>query len=532
MCTDGFGVGHKAVVRLAGYICDRPEAEVIADAPNQTCFHCFRKQEDNWKPGLRQEDGRRYAQDIVRDVEQAKKQGTWSERDGQPGRSGDPEKHGQFWCPETLKARPSCKVHLQECCDALRISPQTFHFNAFHELPFFDVYQQLFYESMHGGALGIWVHLLRAVLYSLKKHLQWWTDQQGKSIITAAQWDGVLNRIQSRLSSVGEHCKALSISPYLSEVGTRMDGQNDQPGKTSAGIRAGEQNILMLSFVYCLPGVIAPELDIINDYYHRQIGSREACLELRQKQADEAQAKLQQRRAQPRPRVRRAPVSCVSWEDSDDEDDTDDDASHCPGLSYPRCKESWLLELQRPEDPTDNLISILFEYAEINNEMRASRTDDERLESLTMRIQRWKELVLQHLPFKSGQISGWNFIKWHYLDHATEKIPWIGCLENASAQTAELCHQEYVKTLTTMINNHPGWDTGVLLRRARARLAILLSMNPGKRSHAILSLRGCHVSPGCSSMTTYFVKWALNILSGWWVTALTVPQLCRHCTPR
>lgn len=411
--------------------------------------------------------------DVLKDIAQAKREGSWSGREGQAGPSD--LKTRPFWCERTKGALQGRKEALKECCDALRITPQSFLYNAFHEIPYFDVYQQIFYESMHGGALGNWVHLLRAIMYTYKKHLQRWTDAQGKAIISQSQWDGVLKRLQQRLLDISADSPALSVSPFLSEVGTRVDSQNDKPGKTSAGVRATEQHILMLTFAWCMPNLISPEIAVIKSYYAKHPEALQACLQ----RHDEAvatgdEALNTDARSKPAPTAvpgkgrRRARRACTDWNESDSEDE---DGEGGVLRSAPRCKESFLEDVRVPHDPSDVLIEIVFEYSSINNDMRATRTDDDKLAANTLRVQRWKESVLKHLPFKSGQISGWNFIKFHYLDHAFEKVPWFGCLENVSAQTAELCHQEYVKTLGSMINRHPGWNCGALLRRARADLA-------------------------------------------------------------
>ncbi len=90
-CTEGVtsqdsrGVVRKMVVRLAGFICDRMEAETITDCRPQECFSCFRLSEDNWIPGMQPGDGKRFFQDVQKDILQAKTSGTWSARPGQPG---------------------------------------------------------------------------------------------------------------------------------------------------------------------------------------------------------------------------------------------------------------------------------------------------------------------------------------------------------------------------------------------------------------------------------------------------------------
>jgi len=221
------------VVRLTGFICDRMEAETITDCRPQECFSCFRLSEDNWIPGMQPGDGKRFFQYVQKDILQAKTSGTWSARPGQPGPLRDKKLISPFWDPNSMCASHGCKAHLKECCEALRITQQSFEFNAFQDVPFFDIYQHIGYDSLHGGPLGVWPHLVKASLYTYKQHLLRWLALDGTPIISEKQWQLVLTRIQDRLLQAGSECKATSVSPFLSEVGKRADDDNDNPGRSS-----------------------------------------------------------------------------------------------------------------------------------------------------------------------------------------------------------------------------------------------------------------------------------------------------------
>ena len=480
VCRHGKGNMYKCVTRLATHICDRKEAEMLVDVPTQTCFWCGRLRCDNWIPGLRRKDARRYLVNVKNDIQQAKDTGTWPARPGQEG-GPDPSAAKIFWCEETQGPLIRCKAALDACCKDLRVTQQSFLGNAYHNIPFFDPYQQLFYETLHNGPLGVWPHLFKAAIYTLKMHLLRWTghDRDNLPIITPSKWEAVLERLDDRLVRIGQNCKNLAASTYfLRGVGKRMDAANENPGKNTAGSRAAEMNICVLTVVYCLPGLITPELDLIKAHYQEHEDDLGECLE----RHDEALADSEARR-RPAASGARGGYGSFPCPRPRDREDVDSDDEAVPDAQEPddpdfSSKESFLKDVRVPTDPTDMIVNILFEYGEWSNELRSTRTDDIQLEALNLRIQRWKEMVLKEMPFKGGQVHGWNFIKFEMLNHSTEKIPWIGCLENVSAQTPELLHQKYVKSLGGMVNRQQGWGPGVMLRRAREALTRMLASEP------------------------------------------------------
>ena len=459
---DVFQVRRHFVLRLAGYICDRMEAETICDCRSQMCFNCFRAVNQNWIPGKQPGDGQRFFSEVQTDITQAKSTGTWTQRPGVAAPKRPIPK--PFWDPATLGPKPKCKRHLEEACKALRITQQSFDDNAFSVVPYFDLYQQIGYDSLHGGPLGVWPHLVKATLYTYKQHLFRWTDADGVCILGEAHWQAVLVRIQNRLAAIGVDCRSTTVSPFLTEMAKRADADTENPGKSSTGVRATEQTLLSLTIPYCFVDLIAPEIQFIIDFYSDEAGQEalRGCLK----------------------RHRRLSRKDTTNDDnlndpdafSDDDSYSDDDEldPQAKGAARAKARRDFLQDVHTPIDPSDTLVSILFKYVEICNQFRTTSTTQLRLTLLQAKVVQWKTKVLLHMPFKSGQLKGWSFIKWHYLDHATDWISWVGCMDNLSSQTPELCHQAYVKTLGKMINRHPDWANQAMLRWSHKNLADLL----------------------------------------------------------
>lgn len=514
--SDGAGNAWHMVNRLGAVIADRMELQVLLGIPPQWCYQCYRLRANNWMPGRRPQDGLRLAEDIRTDIASAKASGQWTTREGQPG----PIQPGKVFWDETKQcAKPGCKKYLAQCCEALRLTPLSFRDNVLRDhVPFFDTYMQCFYEALHNEKLGMWSeHLVKATFWTYKKHLQRWTDADQNCIISSTQWAAVLCRVEKRFERVGVYCRPLRVSRFLAQCGARADHDSENPGKSSAGVRGKEQSLLMLTLPFVLPKLIEPEIQLIEDYYKSNPGALGACLAFRDKEVSDANT-LQDNKARAAARARnrarsrnaREPSDAnarhVAWDDSDSDDDDahecegdSEDAHAPPSHSAPgaRGKHTYLCQLRKPVDPSEDIIDLLYGYVEIVLALRKTSTLDSEIGPLFTKITRWDEQCLTTLPFKSGQDNGWNFIKKHAQTHAPDVIQWVGCTENVCASVSENCHQHYVKVMTLLTNRHPDWANSLMMRMSMAQLAVSLL-----RLHAGENARSCDSS--CSNLGTVY----------------------------
>jgi hypothetical protein len=356
------------------------------------------------------------------------------------------------------------------------------------------------------------VHLVKSTFWAYKKHLQRWTDADGNPIISNTGWAAVLRRVEDRLTQMGAFCRPLHVNKFLSQCGARADHSTDNPGKTSTGVRGKEQSLLMLTLPFALPNLIQSEIALINEYYDENPGALAACLELRDREVQEAndlqddKARAAARRSKRGKRRRMDKQSdtdnlnqnnnsrYAAWDDSDSDDygeapDTgrgeeehDDDAP--PETTY-RGKHTYLCDQRRPTDPSEAIINLLYGYVEIVSAVRQNSTLDSELGPLFTKITRWDEECLSTMPFKSGQDRGWNFIKKHARNHAPDVIPWVGCTENVCASVSENCHQNYVKVMILLTNRHPDWTESIMMRMSMAELAVnILHLHAGEQDCA------------------------------------------------
>ncbi len=468
------GQDMDVVVRIASYIADRPEAQDCCDCPHQVCFKCARPRHELWKAGVLATDAPRMKYDVLTDIATAKTLGTWRALPGQPGPSSTNPR--PLWDTVRKQALPDCKLRLKECCKALRVTEQSFICNALFNIPFFDPLQQTFVEPLHVLDLGIWVDLVFSSIWTIKMSLQRWLKDDGVTpIISAERWkNGPLARISSRLQEIGRHCPGLRVNEWLSEVGARADYFNENPAKSSCGVRASEQRIIMMTFPLVLPSLVDEEFAEIAAYYteHPQAQAQsvekheQACRLQEEVNRQRAAAKAaaahkkaasalrqpsrgQRSDAQPPPPVPDDPDSDL--DDLKDPDKEDEDPTG--GLG----KLSYLRGQTRPVNPVDDIVSTLLMWCDLYCDIRRPEHDTDELDSLAQSIKAFQERVLVVFPFKSGQNAGWNTSKFHDLTHIPYTILWMGWLENASAQAPEHCHQHFVKAVASMTNRNPNW---------------------------------------------------------------------------
>ncbi len=150
--TDNEGQVRRVVCRLAAYVMDRMEAEAIVGCTSQTCFRCTRARKELWRPGKLPTDVPRWQWHVEADIQAAKTHGTWPARPGQAGADAQVRQDPRpLWSAATLSASDQCKERFKTCCGDLRVTPQTFEYNALFEVPFFDSYQQVRFSNFTVG---------------------------------------------------------------------------------------------------------------------------------------------------------------------------------------------------------------------------------------------------------------------------------------------------------------------------------------------------------------------------------------------
>jgi hypothetical protein len=327
---------------------------------------------------------------------------------------------------------------------------------------------------MHVGPLGVQHHLQASVFFGYEAHLERWTDLAGKPIIGETGVMAVWQRLKDHLMLVGHHCPALTVSSFLSDIAFRICELNKDPSRSSCGIRATEQHLVMLVLPFCLPNLIAPEIARIKEYYTLHPEAQQAAIQRHDRAIQARIDALVQKHHDRERRQKRAAQGDDASSGLEEEDPDADEDTYCP-TEEEIGKIQNLKGVTEPLDPSDEYIAVLYEWAAIYTELRRSETDDAMLADLSIRITRWCELTIRTFPYKSGQQAGFNFIKWHDLAHIVPTIPHVGWLENASTQAPEHCHQYFVKFMARMINRHPNWGQTVMDRLSLVTLSRMLS---------------------------------------------------------
>lgn len=148
-----------------------------------------------------------------------------------------------------------------------------------------------------------------------------------------------------------------------------------------------------------------------------------------------------------------------------------------------RDRKSYLRKYREPTDGNfvKDLQRLWFLFLEVFLLIREPQTDEKKLEILRQKIVDLKEGWMELLPYKSGELMGWNFPKCHELDYVCWAITQLGHLEAASAQYGEHVHTVAVKKECARTNrNQATFGKTVLVRDSMNQLNKLIGQYGGQ----------------------------------------------------